>query len=123
MPIKDKQKNREYQREWARKNGKTKRVNQRGPKNRQKLVDDAKSNPCVICNIQYPIPVMDLHHADNSEKTVSITGLVRTGPYADLQQEVDKCVPLCANCHRMVHAGLRELPDLVLLPSGSNLII
>ena len=117
MPIKDKQKNREYQREWARKNGKTKRVNQRGPKNRQKLVDDAKSNPCVICNIQYPIPVMDLHHADNSEKTVSITGLIRTGPYADLQKEVDKGVPLCANCHRMVHAGLRELPDLVLLPS------
>ena len=51
MPIKDKQKNREYQREWARKHGKTKRMNQRGPENRQKLVDDAKSHPCVVCNI------------------------------------------------------------------------
>ena len=51
MPIKDKEKNREYQREWARKRGKTKRINQRGPENRQKLVDDAKSHPCVVCNL------------------------------------------------------------------------
>ena len=86
MPIKDKEKNREYQREWARKRGKTKRMNQRGPENRQK-------------------------------KTVSITGLTRTGPYDKLKSEVDKCVPLCANCHRMVHAGIKQLPDLILLPS------
>ena len=116
MPIKDKEKNRQYQREWARKHGKTKRMNQRGPENRQKLVDDAKSNPCVCCNIQYPLCVMDLHHADNSEKQVSITGLTRTGPYDKLKEEVDKCVPLCANCHRLVHAGIKQLPDLVLLP-------
>ena len=117
MPIKDKQKNREYQREWARKHGKTKRMNQRGPKNRQQLVDDAKSNPCVCCNIQYPICVMDLHRADNSEKTVSLTGLTRTGPYDKLKEEVDRCVPICANCHRMVHAGIKQLPDLIIMPS------
>ena len=116
MPIKDKQKNREYQREWARKRGKTKRINQRGPENRQKLVDDAKSHPCVVCNIEYPLCCMDLHHADNSEKTVSLTGLTRTGPYDKLKEEVDKCVPLCANCHRLVHAGIKQLPDLILLP-------
>ena len=117
MPIKDKEKNREYQREWARKRGKTKRINQRGPENRQKLVDDAKSHPCVVCNIEYPLCCMDLHHADNSEKTVSLTGLTRTGPYDKLKEEVDKCVPLCANCHRMVHEGIKQLPDLILLPS------
>ena len=52
MPYKDKEKNKEYQRDWARKRGKTKRINQRGPKNRQQLVDDAKSHPCVVCNIE-----------------------------------------------------------------------
>ena len=51
MPYKDKEKNKEYQRDWARKRGKTKRINQRGPKNRQQLVDDAKSHPCVVCNL------------------------------------------------------------------------
>ena len=117
MPIKDKQKNRDYQRDWARKHGKTKRINQTGPKNRQQLVDDAKSNPCVCCNIQYPICVMDLHHADNSEKQVSITGLTRTGPYDKLKEEVDKWGPLCANWHRMVHEGIKKLPDLILMPS------
>jgi len=116
MPIKDKEANRIYQREWARKNGKTKRKNQKGPQNRQKLVDEAKSKPCVCCRVQYPICCMDLHHADNSAKTVSLTGLTRTGPYDKLKEEVDKCVPLCANCHRMVHSEIKQLPDLILLP-------
>ena len=67
MPIKDKEANRKYQREWARKNGKTKKRNQVGFRTRQKMVDDAKSHPCVVCNIQYPLCCMDLHHADNSK--------------------------------------------------------
>jgi len=120
MPIKDKEENRKYQREWARKRGKTKRNNQVGPKRRLEMVEKAKDYPCVVCRIAYPIPVMDLHHADDSEKTVttvSLTGLTRTGPYDKLKEELDKCVPLCANCHRLVHAGIKQLPDLILMPS------
>ena len=48
MPIKDKEKNRKYQREWARKNGKTKKRNQVGFRTRQKMVDDAKSHPLLF---------------------------------------------------------------------------
>ena len=50
MPIKDKEENRKYQREWARKNSKTKKANQVSAKRRTQMVDDAKSHPCVICN-------------------------------------------------------------------------
>ena len=62
MPIKDKEENRKYQREWARKNSKTKKANQVGAKRRKQMVDDAKSHPCVICNKDYPVEVMDLYH-------------------------------------------------------------
>ena len=62
MPYKDKEVNKKYQREWARRNSKTKRVNQVSVKRRKQIVDDAKSHPCVICNKEYPIEVMDLYH-------------------------------------------------------------
>ena len=117
MPIKDKEKNRQYQREWARKHGKTLKKNQVGPQKRKKMVDDAKSLPCVVCEKTYPPCVMDLHHVDPATKTSGIAELQRTASYGILQEEIDKCVPLCANCHRLLHGGFVKLPDLILLPS------
>ena len=72
MPIKDKEENRKYQREWARKNSKTKKVNQVSAKRRKQMVDDAKSHPCVICNKEYPVEVMDLYHIDQSLSLIHI---------------------------------------------------
>ena len=64
MPYKDKEVNKKYQREWARRNSKTKRSNQVSVKRRKQIVEDAKSHPCVICNKEYPVEVMDLYHID-----------------------------------------------------------
>ena len=117
MPIKDKEANRKYQREWARKNGKTLKKNQVSPEKRKQMVDDAKSLPCVICEKTFPPCVMDLHHVDPATKKSGIAELQRKASYRILQEEIDKCVPLCANCHRMVHAGIKQLPDLIIMPS------
>ena len=67
MPYKDKEVNKKYQREWARRNSKTKRSNQVSVKRRKQIVEDAKSHPCVICNKEYPVEVMDLYHIDQSK--------------------------------------------------------
>ena len=91
MPIKDKEENRKYQREWARKNSKTKKVNQVSAKRRKQMVDDAKSHPCVICNKEYPPEVMDLYHIDQSEKASSISKLMCISSYSSLKDEIDKC--------------------------------
>ena len=115
MPIKDKDKNRKYQREWARKNSKTKKTNQVGAKRRKQIVDDAKAHPCVICNKEYPIEVMELHHIDPSPKMMSVSKLQSIASYSLLKNEIDKCAPLCANCHRLLIHGYVELPDLVVL--------
>ena len=41
---------------------------------------------------------------------------MRIASYKTLKEEIDKCAPLCANCHRLLHAGLAELPeDLVVI--------
>lgn len=115
MPIKDKEENRKYQREWARKNSRTKKANQVGAKRRKQMVDDAKSHPCVICNKDYPVEVMDLYHIDQSEKASSISKLMCISSYSTLKEEIDKCAPLCANCHRLLDHGYVQLPELIVI--------
>ena len=112
MPYKDKEVNKKYQREWARRNSKTKRSNQVSVKRRKQIVDDAKSHPCVICNKEYPVEVMDLYHIDQSK---SISKLMCIASYTELKNEIDKCAPLCANCHRLLNHGYVKLPELVVI--------
>ena len=63
---------------------------------------------CVICNEKESI-VLDLHHLDPSKKDANPSSLV-SGSRERLKDEIRKCVVLCSNCHRKVHAGLIVLP-------------
>ena len=116
MPFKDKEEERRYKREWARRNGQTLKKNQTSAKKRKQMVIDAKSYACVICNKEYPHQCMDLYHIDPDKKISGITELMRVSSYQKLKEEIDKCAPLCANCHRLLQAGLAKLPeDLVVI--------
>lgn len=52
---------------------------------------------------------MDFHHPDALEKDFSISDKMTT--FAAIRPELDKCVLLCARCHREVHDGLH--PGLI----------
>ena len=101
MPYKDKEKQRQFQREWRRLNPQQNLKQSRDA--RRALVDGFKSKPCVHCGIQYPPCAMDLHHIDPSTKLFEVVPQGR-GIEA-LKEEAKKCVPLCANCHRLFHGG------------------
>jgi hypothetical protein len=116
MPYKDKEENRKYQREWARKNSKTKKSHQISSQRRKQIVNDAKEHPCIICNKQYPPEVMDLLHIDPTPKMHSISKLMQIASYQTLRDEIDKCAPICANCHRLLKHGYVDLPDLIVVP-------
>lgn len=57
--------------------------------------------------------VLDFHHINPEEKEFTI-GKLRCGAKETLQKEIDKCVCLCANCHREFHHLNRINPDLTL---------
>ena len=116
MPYKDKEENRKYQREWARKNSKTRKDNQIGAKRRKQIVEDAKKHSSIICNKDNPPEVMDLLHIDPSPKKHSVSKLLQIASYKTLQDEIDKCAQICANCHRLLEHGYVELPDLIVIP-------
>jgi predicted HNH restriction endonuclease len=64
---------------------------------------------CRTCGRSAPRVMFEFHHRIASEKAFGISedGIMRSWP--KVVAELQKCVMLCANCHREVHAGVREL--------------
>jgi hypothetical protein len=103
MPYKDKDKQREAFNRAARERWRNKRgANYELRMNRRKLVEDAKSVPCADCAKTFPFYVMDFDHKNPDEKSANVSSLVSRGAsLARIQEEIDKCVVVCANCHRI----------------------
>lgn len=64
------------------------------------------SHPCIICGESAP-ECIDFHHL--RDKVDILAHMVRRGSLRKLKEELNKCVPLCANCHRKVHSGRLNL--------------
>ncbi len=74
------------------------------------MVVEYKGGACIICGYKRYVGAFDLHHIDGATKDfgLSMQGLTRS--WEKTKKEADKCVLLCANCHREVHGGTTKLP-------------
>lgn len=62
---------------------------------------------CQLCG-EKDSDVLDFHHADPSKKLFNVTWGADVA-VSRFIEEINKCIVLCANCHRRVHAGTREI--------------
>ncbi len=64
----------------------------------------------MICGYSKCPGALDFHHRDPKKKDfgLAVKGLTRS--WEKIQKEIDKCVLVCANCHREIHAGITQLP-------------
>lgn len=62
---------------------------------------------CKICGEREPV-ALDLHHRNPAEKDFSPSATVSCSIHV-MKAEIRKCVVLCANCHRKVHAGILKI--------------
>ncbi len=63
---------------------------------------------CCRCPEDDPV-CLDLHHSDPTTKEFAVSAAVaRDTPWNKIEEEMTKCVVICANCHRKLHAKLRE---------------
>lgn len=77
-------------------------------KQRELFYEFKKTLKCVVCG-ESESACLDFHHKDPSEKEGAIANIVRGNRSFDaVLKEVEKCVVLCANCHRKFHAGALE---------------
>lgn len=56
---------------------------------------------CTKCG-EKRIYVLDFHHKSKDDKEFTI-GKLKKGSLDIIQNEIDKCVVLCSNCHREFH--------------------
>jgi hypothetical protein len=73
-------------------------------KERQTLIFDLKKDKkCEKCGETNPI-MLDFHHIDPTNKTSEISDLVkRRKERKEIEEEIKKCIVLCANHHREFH--------------------
>jgi hypothetical protein len=77
----------------------------------RKVVIQAKSHGCVLCSESEPT-CLDFHHV-RGKKEFSLGDVMR-GRYsvARIEAELAKCIVVCANCHRKIHAGVISSSEL-----------
>ena len=63
-----------------------------------------KGGKCEICGYNKCIEALEFHHLNPQEKDFNISG--GTKSFKSLKPEIDKCILVCANCHREIHSGL-----------------
>lgn len=63
---------------------------------------------CKDCDNSFPPCVFEFHHLDPSKKDVNPSAAMFAPKW---ERELDKCVMLCANCHRIRHHIMREDSD------------
>ncbi len=84
--------------------------------NRKSYILEKKNVPCCDCGGKFPPCCMDFHHVEERDQLLKNrygTGKVRNGKsilsemktwsIGRIDEELKKCVVLCANCHRIRH--------------------
>lgn len=63
-----------------------------------------KGGKCHRCGGTFDPVCIDFHHIDPSAKDTNIANAMLGKTFDDIRAEIDKCVMVCSNCHRIIHS-------------------
>jgi len=86
---------------------------------RQRAIDYL-GGKCLLCGYSRCQSALDFHHVNGEEKSFGISSKGYTRSWEAVERELRKCVLICANCHREVHAGLTQLPSVTMVENKVN---
>lgn len=76
---------------------------ERALKRKLELIE-LKGGECEICGYNNNIAALDFHHINPEDKNFQLDSRHLSNTHIDkLKQEVDKCILVCATCHREIH--------------------
>ena len=70
----------------------------------KQILSDFRKNGCVICQEKDPC-CMSAHHLSRHEKDKNIGEMMQRHSVESVIKELGKCICVCENCHRKIHAG------------------
>lgn len=76
-------------------------------KQRQRALE-YKGGKCQCCGYDSYVGALDYHHVDPSQKAFEISRHW-SKPWPEMKAELDKCILVCANCHREIEGGVRRV--------------
>jgi predicted HNH restriction endonuclease len=79
-----------------------------------------KGGCCQVCGYDRCIEALEFHHLDSTQKDFGISNKGYTRSWEKVKEEADKCILLCANCHREVHAGKLQLPQATVVEKSGE---
>ena len=77
-------------------------VKQHRRKMKEELVK-YKGGKCEICGYDKCLGALEFHHLNPEEKDFTMSSSNKYYSLEDMKKEVDKCILVCANCHREIH--------------------
>lgn len=69
-----------------------------------------KGGVCSKCSYSSCVEAMEFHHLNPSEKDFGIGKIGTKKSWPSIVKELDKCILVCANCHRELHAEIVSGP-------------
>lgn len=69
----------------------------------KQLSIDYKGGKCCMCGYNKCNSALEFHHLDPNEKDFGISAKGVTRSFEKIKVELDKCILVCANCHRELH--------------------
>jgi 5-methylcytosine-specific restriction endonuclease McrA len=87
-------------------------VQKRREKTKELLVE-YKGGKCEICGYDKCVEALEFHHINPDEKDFGIGHKGYTRSFERNKAEVDKCILVCANCHREIHSGLIDINKIL----------
>ena len=70
---------------------------------------EIKGGECSVCGYDQCNAALDFHHTDPETKSFALGAYRGTAINSEVLAELEKCVLLCSNCHREVHAGFIKI--------------
>ena len=84
----------------------------------RKMAIEYKGGKCNNCGYDTCNEALEFHHLNADGKDFGISDKGYTRSWAKIKKELDKCVLLCSNCHRAIHAGLQLSREIGIEKSG-----
>ena len=109
MPFKDKDvrkaRQREYSRRWydSNKQATVARAASRKRRLRDEWFEYKAKQRCSRCGFSHPAAI-DFHHViKHHKRSVNYLAVKTNNIPAAIREAEEKCIPLCSNCHRILH--------------------